>query len=130
MSTSIVTLEIIQHADGLAVSNVMLTAEPGRLVNNRTACNIASNRLTKLIDTIRKVKRTGANVGYKMNLRTTVRVWNGSKCVLDTAEARDTMAEYGFPDDFTFRGVTSSDNKRANIIGAFEVLAELNSVSA
>jgi len=130
MKNSIVTLEIIQHLDGLTVSNVMLTAEPGRLVNNRTACNIAANRLTKLIDTIRKVKRTGANVGYKMNLRTTVRVYNGSKCILDTVEARDILHDAGIPHAFTFRGVTSCEKKRANIIGAFEVLAELNSVGA
>jgi hypothetical protein len=130
MNNSIVTLEIIQHVDGLQVSNVLLTAEPGRLVNNRTACNIAANRMSKLINTIRTVKRSGANVGYKMNLRTTLKVWNGSKCILDTAEARDILFEAGIPHAFTFRGVTSCEKKRANVLGAFEVLAELNSVGA
>jgi len=130
MNNSIVTLEIIQHVDGLQVTNVMLTAEPGRLVNNRTACNIAANRLNKLIGVIRTAKRAGANVGYKMNLITTVKVWNGSKCILDTNEARELMAEFGIPNSFTFRGVTSCDNKRANIVEALNTMAELNSLSA
>ena len=130
MNNSIVTLEIIQHVDGLQVTNVMLTAEAGREVSNRTACNIAAGRLNKLINVIRTAKRSGANVGYKMNLITTVRVYNGSQCVLDTAEARDILNEYGLTGSFTFRGVTSCERKHANVVHAFDVLAELQSLEA
>ena len=130
MKNSVITLEIIQHIDKLNVTNVMLTAEPGRLVNNRTACNIAANRLNKLIGVIRTAKRAGASVGYRMNLITTVKIWNGSNLVLDTNEVAELMAEYGAENSFTFRGVTSCDKKRANIVHALLTMAELQSLDA
>jgi len=122
---NLVTLEIVQYLDGLQVTNVKLTASPKKAVTNRTACNIAANRLSKLINIIRLSKRNGARIGYKMNAVTYCRVWNDGELVIDTRSASDTFEEFGLPASFTFRGVTSCEKKRANVVGAFDVMAEL-----
>lgn len=125
---NLVTLEIVQYLDGLQVTNVKLTASPKNAVTDRTACNIAANRLSKLIDVIQISKRNGARIGYKMNAVTYCRVYNNGELVLDTYDESQRSAKEGLLDSFTFRGVTSSKNKRANVLGAFDVSQQVNSV--
>ena len=125
---NLVTLEIVQYLDGLQVTNVKLTASPKKAVTDRTACNIAANRLSKLIDIIQISKRNGARIGYKMNALTYCRVFNNGELVLDTYSESQRAANDGLLGSFTFRGVTGSENKRANVLGAFDVAQQLNSV--
>ena len=124
---NLVKVEVLQFVDGLQVSNVVMNAEPGRPVSNRTACNIAANRMNNLIETVRFAKRNGTKIGFKMNALTYVKVWNDGELVLDSRAESLKANDCGLMDSFTFRGVTNCDNKRAQVIGALEVSAQLNS---